>query len=206
MFSRLDPYFKTQMRQTENTDTRQAIRREEKQDSKKKDAHKDQSLDNSLWEDSSGVSVEALEAFLSQFLKDSGENPNNNSQQYQEMSPEREPNISEAPSELPEQSSTTQNAPQNTHTARALHAYQTMSYRAHPEELLLNAEQNRASLATPQDGLSAHEIRMIHTLIDNLKTLAENNIHSVTIGQADSFLQGIEKAIKISSKEHGVSL
>ena len=203
MFSRLDPYFKTQMRQTENTDTRQAIRREEKQDSKKKDSHKSQNTDNSLWEDSSGVSVEALEAFLSQFLEESYTEESSGflTEQKQKTRTEEDSRIN-----MPSENSEEPAMPQNTHTARALQAYQTMSYRAHPEELLLNAEQNRASLTTPQNGLSTQEVRMIHALIDNLKTLAEHNIHSVTIEQADSFLQGIEKGIKIASKMHGVSL
>jgi len=110
MFSNLGPLFKTVFRQAESTDTRQAIRREEKEQGRgNKEAQEDTHISVNLWEDNTSVSVTSLQAFLIDFLKD------------KTFSDKADISNQMAPFQ------TQQQKPQNTFVARATNAYQTMA-------------------------------------------------------------------------------
>jgi hypothetical protein len=71
MFSRLDSYFTATIRHAESADARLGIRRDEQRDQGRKKSGKDEK-DNEApaWEDSTVVSVRALQAFLESLTAD----------------------------------------------------------------------------------------------------------------------------------------
>jgi len=73
MYSRLDSIFRTTFRHTETTDTRLGIRREDRQDTRKRKHDRKEEKPESLWEDSTSVSINALKAFLNDLLGESTE-------------------------------------------------------------------------------------------------------------------------------------
>ncbi|NCO03775.1 MAG: hypothetical protein GW903_06255 [Alphaproteobacteria bacterium] len=179
MFSNLGPLFKTVFRQAESTDTRQAIRREEKEQGRgNKEAQEDTHISVNLWEDNTSVSVTSLQAFLIDFLKD------------KTFSDKADISNQMAPFQ------TQQQKPQNTFVARATNAYQTM------------AEQTQKPPRAPQieeistaDLVESEEVRKIYTLIEDLELLSRKGIDSLYIEKAESFVESLRQAVRVAKSK-----
>ncbi len=68
MFSRLDPVFKTTLRETEKTDTRLGIRENENRDQQKRNPAKEKDAAADDLQDEATVSIEALTGFLQNMM------------------------------------------------------------------------------------------------------------------------------------------
>ncbi len=179
MFSNLGPLFKTTFRQAEQTDTRQAIIREEKEDGRRKKDKKEERPGQDLWEDSTSVSVDALRTFLINFLKGAELTDKLNQNKDQPDLP---------PRRMPEE-----RTPANTATARALGAYQSIADKVEPHHPVPPPESPPQSDA---DKVGSSDIRLIHQLIADLEDLSSRGVQTVTIEPAGSFLEALENAVK----------
>lgn len=172
MFSRLEPLFLRQFRQAESADTRQAIREEHKDESRRRNDEEEQTQDNQdLWTDSTVVSVESLHAFLIGFLRDQIEQDKTDTQQQtaQSRTPDRKPtDIGN----------------------RATNAYAQTAKRM-----------EHTPLETPlpsgnRNTVESEDVRLINTLIRDLQTLAANGITELNIPIAGTFLESLQQAIE----------
>lgn len=180
MFSQLGPLFKTTLRQAESSDSRMAIRRDERQDQEKGQEYEDKLEDeNSLWEDTTTVSVEALKAFLVEFLKSKGE--------------EQLASADNAKSPAAEIYQPKPLEPANPMAARAIKAYASHTLPEEPQPLP-QPEQNAGNLV---DLLRSDELRTIHQLITELEVLSRKGTTFLTIEKADSFLEALVRAVEI---------
>lgn len=186
MFSQLGPLFKTHLRQAEKSDARLEIRRDERQDQGKRQEAEEEAVDTSaLWEDSTAVSVEALKAFLVEFLKSRGD----------EVPEAPEPIADEAHfSATPEY-----RPPANTRTAQAVKAYGAMAAQVStpitpPEPAESSAETESVDLVSL---LKADEVRTMHILITELDILSRKGVQTLTIEKADTFLEALVLAVRL---------
>ncbi len=180
MLSRFDPYFQSTFRQAESTDTRQAIRHEEHKDGRKRrDDERPSVFDNSLWEDSASVSVDALKAFLINFLK----------------SAPFEENVKTEPLSAIGSAAPRPGEPRDTVTARAIGAYQTMSYRMYPDEQPIRPPVAVPDIPAGVGALNANEVRTIHRLIADLDDLHGRGLRALPFQMADSFLESLVVAV-----------
>lgn len=178
MFSQLGPLFKTHLRQAESTDARLAIRRDEKQDQGKKDEQApEENQTDSLWEDTTSVSVEALRTFLVEFLKTRGD-------AFAETSITADTSASPAAME--------QRKPVNPRAAAAVRAYSAMAGQNHyePPAEEPSTEVDLVSL------LKADEVRTIHVLIHELEQMAKRGVQTLMIEKADTFLEALVQAVR----------
>ena len=191
MFSQLGPLFKTHLRQAEKSDARLEIRRDERQDQGKKQESEDQTEDTSgLWEDSTSVSVEALKAFLVEFLKSRGDE------------------VPEAPEQSADDIALSAITPEyrppvNTRTAQAVKAYgamaaQTMQAPPPPEPKESAASTESIDLVSL---LKADEVRTMHVLITELDALSRQGVHTLTIEKADTFLEALVQAVRLEKSK-----
>lgn len=189
MFSQLGPLFKTHLRQAERTDTRLEIRREDEQDQgKKREEEAAEDTNSVLWEDSTTVSVEALKAFLIEFLKSRGDD------------------VPEAPTptdELALQPHPEYRPPANPRTARAVQAYSSTAAHAPPPPPATAAleEKSQDSAATEArvdlvSLLAADEIRTMHVLITELDALHRGGVQTLVIEKAGTFLEALVLAVR----------
>lgn len=184
MFSQLGPLFKTVFRATEHADARLEIRREEKENGRKK--HEDDSAEaeeSALWEDSTGVSVSALRTFLIEFLQ-------KNNAPIEGVQTET---VSVTPTPQPA-------APVSTVAARAVKAYGAMAaqntpHAAPPVPQTPAPEPSEGDLASL---LEANEIRQIHRLIAELDALSRSGVETLSI-QLDggTFLDAVDAAVRL---------
>ena len=177
MLSQLGPLFKATFRHAEESDARQSMPHEVNKDGRRK---QDQPADDSsdLWEDSTGVSVAALRAFLINFL--------NGTTVQTGMAAQ---NAASAPVSAPETA-----RPVNSASARAAGAYQSMADKLEPpppSTPVLSTEPPK----TDADLVAAGEIRLIHQLIADLETLERSGGAFLTIEKADSFLLSLKNAV-----------
>lgn len=182
MFSQLGPLFKTVFRTAKQTDARLEIRREEKEQGRKKEADDTPEEESSaLWEDSTAVSISALRAFLMQFL-----------QKHRAPAP-----ASSITTDIPAPQAQTP-APVSTVAARAAKAYaaiaaQNTPVAPPPQTLQTPTETPETDLGSL---LEAEEIRQIHRIIAELDTLTRTGTESLSI-QLDggTFLDAVEAAV-----------
>lgn len=187
MFSQLGPLFKTHLRQAEKSDARLEIRRDERQDQGKKQDFEEQTDDTSgLWEDSTAVSVEALKAFLVEFLKSRGDDVPEAAQPLAE-----EVGLSITPEYRP---------PANTRAAQAVKAYGAMAAQVAappappPAQLESSASGEPVDLASL---LQADEVRTMHVLITELDLLSRKGVQTLVIEKADTFLEALVQAVRL---------
>jgi hypothetical protein len=187
MLSQLGSVFKTTFRHAESADTRQEIRREEKEDGhKKKDRDQSSRDDSALWDDSMAVSVEALHSFLVEFLKSHGA-----------PLPAQE-SLSISPHAAP---SSEQRQPVNSTAARAVKAYTAMTPAPTPQPISQTDDNNRN--INPADLLSAEEIRTIHALIDDVDRLAKAGAQTLNIVIVGTFLESLVEAVRVTKEGAG---
>ncbi len=167
MFSRIDPLFKTLFRHTENTDTRQDIKRKEPlhEHHKQKDEHTDPQ-DNPLWEDETDVSVEALSSFLHSLLGDKNPIFNQNA--------ERPSSTTTTPS------SYATNAYQKRagNTPRTLHITET------------------APLSGDHATLSEKERPLVEQLLQDLSALKQQGVNYLILSRKGTFFDSVKDAIQ----------
>ncbi len=182
MFSQLGPLFKATFRQAEQTDTRMAIRKDDPRDQgRKKDPREEEENPSDLWEDSTGVSVEALRTFLINFVEGKTQAVSG-----AVASSGTDKGGRPAGPALPES-----RPPQNTHTARAVHAYQAQAEKA-------GGAYHAPPPAAPQsdvDLVQAQDVRLIHQLIADLKLLSDAGVETLTLEKSDTFLHSMEEAV-----------
>ncbi len=182
MFSNLGPLFKATIRQADPVDTRLAIRKDEPRDeSRKKDPRDEEEEDSTLWEDSMGVSIESLRAFLINFVSGNTAHVAGGAGAGK-GSPDDMAVISPQPETRP---------PQNTQTARAMQAYQSMADKGvgayHPPPL--------PAATADVDLVQAQDVRLIHLLIADLTQLIEMGHETLPLEKSDTFLHAIEEAV-----------
>ncbi len=185
MFSQLGPLFKTSLRQAESADARLEIRRDEKQDQgKKQDFGNEQDDTSALWEDSTTVSVEALRAFLTEFLKGRGDDVPNASMPV--------PDDTDPMALTPEY-----RAPANSTAARAVKAYAATAGSSHPAVPEAQQQETAQENVDLVNLLKADELRTIHVLIAELDALARKGTQFLTIEKADTFLESLVAAVNL---------
>ncbi len=185
MFSQLGAIFKTHLRQAEKSDTRLEIRRDEKQDQGKKQEFDTTDEESSaFWEDSTTVSVEALKAFLVEFLKSRGDEVPETAQAATE-----DAFVPPAPEYRP---------PVNTRTARAVKAYSSMAAQVSaPVPPQNSADSDTAPEEVDLVGLlAADEVRTMHVLISELDALTRRGVQTLTIEKAETFLEALVLAVR----------
>ena len=187
MFSNLGPLFKTVFRQAEETDTRQAIQREEKkQNRKRKENEEDHRISIDLWEDKSSVSVEALQSFLITFIK-------GKTFEVSAGKKDNHPNDTSAPHEAPNETAQIKNGAQTTAQHRAISAYQSMNDKVTAPN---NSPKPQAPIADA-DLIKSKEARAIYALIEDLDFLKEHGIIEIFIEPADNFVESLRQAVYI---------
>ena len=190
MFSQLGPLFRTTFRQAESNDTRQAIPHDERDKGRKKreeEEKEEKSVD--IWDDNTTVTVEALRAFLINFLKTipGGEDV---------------ATATDTPHSLPARPPENKR-PTSTANARAVRAYQSMAEKtqdSHAPPPKKSATTNDRTEPTA-DLLESQELRDIHSLIDDLDMLAQKGVQQLRILRADSFLESLKNAVLIEKSK-----
>ncbi len=189
MFSSLGPLFKTIFRQAEAADTRLGIRREEKREGRKRPDLEPSDDNNTLWEDSTDVSIPALRLFLQNFV--TGQD---GSAQTVTSAPlpgsHAEVKTAPAPASLP-------GAPVPGTTAKAISAYQTMGQRSPGYTPPAPPAAPAAQVISDVDTLSASEVRVIYQLLDDLEKLSAQGYETLSIGRANSFLESLANAVAL---------
>jgi len=183
MLSQLGPLFRTMFRQAESADARMEIHREDKNTKRRKtDDAEDDADDNNLWEDSTDVSIPALQSFLSDFLRTHG---------AEMPAPEtstQNPTLSETP---PATNETGGSAPPSTIAARAVKAYTALTHTSPaPPPVMTGAEIQPSAPA-----LSAQEIRMIHKLLDDLSDLQKRGFETLRFRMIGTFIELLQAAV-----------
>ena len=177
MFSTLGNIFSIKPRQAESTDTRLGIRRHEpEQEQGRKKQKADEGTEFFNTEDEATVSIEALKIFLENFLK---------SQQEPEKT--ARPVSQAATAETPVQTSHASGE-----ASQAANAYQATA-----QTNKKSAPPTASTEESPQGPtLQAHEIRTIHTLLNDLSELSARNIEYLRIERSDSFLNSLVAAVE----------
>lgn len=189
MFSALGQIILGRPREAESTDARLGIRRhdpdQERRRKKEGEADGPSAFDT---DDSATVSVEALRLFLENFLAS-----------LQTGAVEDAPQMASAEIEMPpapQRNAPRENSPVAGQAAQAASAYQS-SARATEK----NADAPSAG-AMPAIKLEAHEVRSIHSLLDDLTEISGHGVEFLTIGRSDTFLHSLEEAVqKIKNPE-----
>lgn len=184
MFSNLGPLFKSTFRKAEQTDTRQAIQREDKkQNRKRKEKEEDHRISIDLWEDKSSVSVEALQSFLITFIKGETYIPSSRSDNESSTTEDKDtPAITKPPD---------RKKPQTTKQHRAISAYESMNDRIDPSPILPKEQTHIADA----DLIESKEARAIYKLIEDLDLLQEHGIMEIFIDPSDNFVDSLRGAV-----------
>lgn len=184
MFSQLGPLFKTTFRQAESNDTRQKIPHEERDNhAKKQNDEENKETSSNLWEDNTSVSIEALRAFLINFLSTMPE-----AQQSTNTKQIKDKKFSKRPPES--------KRPTNTKNAKAVRAYQSMAAQSRTTSPPPNPPETTNRVEPTADLLESKELRDIYKLIDNLDILSGKNITMLNIQKADTFVESLKNAVE----------
>lgn len=182
MFSQLGPLFRTTFRQAEANDTRQSIPHDERDKNRKKREEEEQKqLENDLWNDDTSVSVEALKAFLINFLKTMPEAQDGTLRKFE--TPDE--SLSTRPQE--------QKRPTNTHNAKAVRAYQTMAKQG--QTTSIKPPETDKPVYGTAELLDSKELREVYQLIDDLEVLASKGINRLDIPKADNFVESLKNSV-----------
>ena len=181
MYSRLDPIFKTQLRQAETLDTRQGIRRQNRVDERGNRDNKDKGSDEGeVWEDQTNVSIAALKNFLEQLSREAETKSNDDPAEHVRLSTKSKENSHPEGHRSDEASR---------RAAYAAGAYERTYRATHKDELETNAE------SIPSVNLSPEELRIINNLIKDLSSLLSAGKEFLILNKSESFLQSIVDAV-----------
>jgi hypothetical protein len=176
MFSVLGNIFPVQPRQAENADTRLDIKRHDPDQERRKKEGKEDDKQHFDTADNATVSIEALHSFLVNFLK---------SQEEETKTPENKNLFAEEIS--PPSETTPPPPPVASQNAKAASAYQTTAQKTSGRSF---SSENTDAIAQALH-LGAAEIRTIHILLEDLKSLSTRNIEYITIERSTTFLQSL---------------
>ncbi len=180
MFSQLGPLFRTYLRTAEPADARLEIRRDEKQKQEKKEQEDTEDNNGSvLWDDTTTVSVEALKAFLIEFLKSRNE----------ALLPQEQMADASVYGSLTPES----RAPASARAARAVKAYTALSETPPPAPPSPPAVED----VNLVDLLQADEVRTMHILIAELNGFSRRGVQTLVIEKADTFLEALVRAVEL---------
>lgn len=185
MYSKLDPVLQTLLpRQTQGTDTRMGIQREDKTgDENRKNKHDKEEETAELWEDSTVVSVRALGALLASLVKSAEGNAS-----HADISVSTPPPGPQPPAAL---------ATQNTDSAKAARAYKAMYYTG---QKMHQPPLPAAPAGSAAGALTAEEERAIHKLLTDIAVLTARGIETLEIRKSDSFLRSLADAAALALK------
>lgn len=170
---------KGQNRHAESSDTRQEIQRHDPDQQRRSKNKRDQEEDE-FQDDSIGmIAVEALSLFLRNFLKSLEDNKD-------EGNSEDKP----APRAQAPQTSQTDALRTSSRAAMAAHAYRHVAQAGQKTSLLGDNKRE-----APAIKLDASDVRAIHDVLEDLKTLQDKHIEYVHIERDESFLQSIITAV-----------
>jgi hypothetical protein len=170
-------------REAERSDTRQEIRRHEPdQERNKKDDGSENKKESFNIGDSAAVSVDALRLFLENFLASLEQNAGQRTSEIRAQNPQTG-NLS--PAHIQEHTPTQGSGP----AAQAASVYRHVGNAGRPTSIL------EAGAVTGGTSLPATEIRTIHALLNDLRTLSERNIQLLQIERGESFLQSLVVAV-----------
>jgi len=179
----------TQPRQTESTDTRQAIQRHDPDQGKNR-GKKDKEQEEDLFDmdDQATVSISALRTFLGNFLYNSeAQKRTQNTDNTEDSGHENHRKETSEPKEQEIRKPVSEQA------ARAANAYQTMANRtdrrAAPRQSVDASEAEKL-------GLSAADTRALHQLLDDLRELSNRGMEYISIERGDSFLESLLSAVE----------
>jgi hypothetical protein len=206
MYTYLDTIFTSRMRHAEQTDTRMAIRREEKQDARKrKDDGRERSGDNSLWEDSTDVSVTGLKAFLENILAD---NAAHRTGEDASDAPEHDDDTGKGGE--PEGERDSEKETHTTHddrrAARAQAAYQSTAKAVHDSNYEAPAAPEAGDRGDQAYTLDDEGRRAITDVIRKLDRLAAHNVETIHVEMGSrNFLQNLITAVDARMREAGLT-
>jgi hypothetical protein len=190
LFSQLGPLFRTHLRQAEKTDTRLEVRRDDSKDHGKKHGHQAETEDsNALWEDSTSVSIEALRAFLVEFLKSRGNavpearNENSDNTLIPGLIPEYRP-------------------PASNRAAQAVKAYSSMAGQPFHAPSPETTEPSAPAESDLIDLLKRDDVRTMNALITELDALALKGVQTLTIEKADTFVESLVLAVRLEKSRN----
>ncbi|MCI5060112.1 MAG: hypothetical protein MRY79_03465 [Alphaproteobacteria bacterium] len=191
MFSQLGPLFKTTFRHAESNDTRQKIPHEERDKGRKKREEDEQKASESQkWEDNTTVSVEALRAFLVNFLKTLP-----GGKESLELTKSAAQNTGKGSVRPPEKS-----RPTRTRDAKAARAYQAMAEKSQEVAPAPTTQANPRKNQPTADLLQSQELRDIHQLITDLDDLSNKGVQILQIKPASTFLESLKQAVRLLQK------
>lgn len=173
-------------RQAEKTDTRQAIRRQEPDERRRKSGEREEEQELFSTEDGTILSIPALRAFLEDFLKSLPE-------EKTEEQAARDKQEALHKDALKVGHDFNKKRPQTGDMAHAMGAYQSAAKSGREDASF--SKGNTAQTAENL-GLHASEVRSIHTLLEDLKILSKQGIEDLTIERSTSFLQSLINAVE----------
>jgi len=177
----------SQPRHAEQNDTRQDIQRHDPEFERKKKNKQKREDDLFADSDNATVSIDALQTFLNTFLKELS-----SQEQTSKI------NKAETPAPTPTQEPTA-HKPKHQKSGQAAYAantYQHIAESRHQTSILGDVNEENADLIS----LGAADIRIIHSLLEDLKTLSKKNIEYIRIERADNFLQSLVNAVNTLKK------
>jgi len=158
-----------QPRHAENSDTHQFIQRHDPEfERRKKKKHQPEDIMD--FEDGAVLAVDALKIFLQSFLKDLGD-----AHQKSQNTPPKKP----------------QNPNKTGQSAYAANAYEHAAQSQRDHSVLDHIDESNAALLS----LNAADTRKIHNLIENLNKLEKQDVNTIQLYKATSFLESIENAV-----------
>jgi len=187
MDSRLDAIFKTQFRQTETLDTRQGIKRHERDDGRrKKRGNEDKKDDEDIWEDRPVISTRTLRRFLEQLVRNQDDSTAHGTEKI---------SVSDTAKAREEKETNDPNRASTERAAKAAHAYQRTYRATHEEETTIPSAE-----ALPAITLNVEDVRTISRLIKDLDQLAKNHVETITLEKSGGFLQSLVAAVTKAQK------
>ena len=183
MFTSISNILGVKPRHAEQNDTRQDIQRHDPDHERRRRKKKDAQEELLGQEDGANVSIDALQLFLNKFLKELSDKPKQGFNETSNPSTKTENQSDSSPQ--PGMNAGSAKA------AKAASAYQHTADGQHEHSLLGDINENNADLIS----LDAAEIRIIYTLLDDLKLLSERNVEYIHIKRAENFLQSLVNAV-----------
>ena len=182
MFSNIGKIAGRPTRHAEETDTRQHIQRHDPDQRRRSEDETEETKDPFTHEDSAIVTISTLRLFLENFLKSLEPKPQETKAQDTKVatpSPQVPPAAADSP-------------PKDNPAAQAAHAYQsasrTRAASTHPTPQMNEAEAKAL--------LGAEDVRTIHTLIEDVKSLEQRGVEFLKIEKGESFLHSLSAAVK----------
>lgn len=195
MFSEINKLYGRPNRHAESADTRKDIKRHDPDIPTRVDDEETRKPFADLQDDAS-VSVEALRAFLQNFVAGKTPPPPQNEPQPEmvKITPNAESDTNEtetAPAPEPLPSPIPDIDPK---TKAAMAAYRARSGAPAPTPPASRSPQIDAAV----DMLGAEDVREIYSLLDDLKTLSDRGVQTLTIVPRATFLDGLRDAARLA--------